>query len=446
VLAAAFAIVMPPLQLNDEHGHFVRAYQISRGAWKGDPAPALPPAVIGFLMRYPEGFKRERYDLAAEVRRAFSRGESAPGPEARAHDDTRHRYITWSILASSLYCPVVYLPSAAGIATARAAGLPPAGMLYAARLFNALLFALALWIALRLAPGSRALMAAIGLMPMTLHQAGGVSADSATIAISLVGFALILRVRAAKGDSRFLIALACVMPIWVLCKTSAWALPLLLLIPSYGFANRWRRALYIAGVVLAAFAVLAMWQHATRGNLTLFRADRLVRGMDTSGNLGFVKAHPLQFARMLGADVTAHFGEHTGQFIGAFGWNKLMLSMVARVLYFGLILFAARFDTPGWMVTPKERLGLAALFVATLLATYVGLFAIDGVVTARGIEFPYSAGVQGRYFIPFCLTGFLALRRGRETLDPGRVLRIVVCAAGVFDLLSLAVIWNWYYA
>jgi uncharacterized membrane protein len=341
---------------------------------------------------------------------------------------------------------VVYLPSAVGIAIARVAGYSSAGMLYAARLFNVLTFALALWTALRLAPGSRALIAAVALMPMTLHQAGGISADSVTIAVSLVGFALILRVRAVKGDSRLLIAVACMMPIWVLCKTSVWALPLLFFVPSHRFASRSRRALYIAGVVFAAWAALAMWQHVIHGNLALFRADRLARGMDTSWNLAFLKTQPLQFAGMLEAYMTTHFGEHTGQFIGAFGWTKLMLPAGARIIYFGLILFAAMFYAPGCIVTTRERLGFAALFIATLLATYIVLFATDGTVTARGLAFPYSAGVQGRYFIPFCLAGFLALRLNCGTLDAGRVLRIVVLAAVAFDLLSLSVLWNWYYA
>jgi len=446
LLAAAFAFVMPPLQVNDEHGHFVRAYQVSRGEWKGDPAPALPQAVVDFLMRYPERFDSERKFAAPDIRNAFSRGGDALGAPVRVHDDASHRFITWSILASSLYCPVVYLPSAAGIAAARAAGLAPLGMLYAARLCNVLSFAIALWIALRLAPGSRALIAAVALMPMTLHQAGGVSADLLTIAISLAGFALILRVRAGKGDSRLLIALACLMPVWVLCKTSVWALPLLLFLPSHRFANRGRRALYIAGVAFAAFAALALWQHAIHGNLALFRADRLARGMDTSGNLAFLRAHPVPFARMLLAYMATHSGEHTGQFIGAFGWMKLTLSTGARVLYLGLILFAAIFDSPGRIVTAAERLGFAALFLATLAATYIVMFASDGVVTARGIAFPYSAGVQGRYFIPFCLAGFLALQRNRRTIEAGRALRIVVYAALVFDLLSLSVIWNSYYA
>ena len=53
-LALAFAIVMPPLQAPDEHGHFVRAYVISRGEFVAKGIPELPAPVASFVMRYPE--------------------------------------------------------------------------------------------------------------------------------------------------------------------------------------------------------------------------------------------------------------------------------------------------------------------------------------------------------------------------------------------------------
>lgn len=451
VLACAFAVVMPPLQLNDEHGHFVRAYQISRGDWRGDPAPALPQPVIDFLMRYPEGIDRERKLAPSEIASAFSRPpEAGSTSQSRVRADARHRFIDWSILASSLYCPIVYLPSAAGIAVARAFGFSPAAMLYAARIFNALFFAAALWAAFRLMPGSRALLAAIALMPMTLHQAGGTSADLVTIAVAFVGFALILRSRADGSDPWLLIAIAFVFPIWVLCKTSIWALPLLLLIPRRRFGSRWQRAGVVAGVALAAMAGLAIWQHVAQGNMQLFRADRLARGMDTSANVAFILAHPLRFAGMVLDYMGAHFGEHTAQFVGAFGWTKLMLSMGPRIVYLGLIFLAAIFDAPGRRISGWERAAFAALFVATMVAAYVTLFVIDGVLAppgdnARVFTFPYTAGVQGRYFIPFCLAGFLALGQNRYRMDARRVMAVVVYGAVAFDALSLAVIWNHYY-
>jgi uncharacterized membrane protein len=445
-LALAFAFGVPPFQVNDEHGHFVRAYQIARGDWRGDPEPLLPPELAAYLLRYQEGIEWAGKLPPSEIWSSLSRREAAAGPPVRFADDARHRYTRWSILASSLYCPVVYLPSAIGIAMARAAGLGPAGWFYAARVANVLAFALAVWLAVRLARGSRAAIAALALMPMTLHQAGGVSADLMTIAVSIAGFGLILRARGGKPDARVLVAIAALYPLWALCKTSVWALPLLLFIPAPWFRDRGRRVLFVGGVALASIAALVLWQHVVQGNLALFRADRLARGMDTAANSAFLRSHPLWFGRLLAAHIGDRFGEHAGQFIGAFGWTKLMLPAPWRVFYFGLLLAAAVFEAPGRRVSVAERAGFGALFVATAAATYVVLFASDGVVTPQGIGFPYSAGVQGRYFIPFALAGLLALQQNRRHLPPRTLVGVVVCLGAAFDLFILMLLRGHYYA
>src|ERR1035438_931580 len=60
VLALAFAIVLPPLQVPDEHGHFIRAYVISRGEFVARGLPTLPAPIVSFVMRYPEASKGTR--------------------------------------------------------------------------------------------------------------------------------------------------------------------------------------------------------------------------------------------------------------------------------------------------------------------------------------------------------------------------------------------------
>src|ERR1039457_5950010 len=56
VLGLAFALLMPPFQFNDEHAHFARSYQISRGDFAGRPDPRLPSALVASLQRYPTDY------------------------------------------------------------------------------------------------------------------------------------------------------------------------------------------------------------------------------------------------------------------------------------------------------------------------------------------------------------------------------------------------------
>src|ERR1039458_5014517 len=93
-------------------------------------------------------------------------------------------------------------------------------------------------------------MTGIALMPMTLHQAGGISGDLVTIAFSFVGLSLMLYAREHFVSRRFLIVVAVVFVMWALCKFSIWALPLLLLIPASAFKNRRAWLVYIGAVSL----------------------------------------------------------------------------------------------------------------------------------------------------------------------------------------------------
>ena len=142
-------------------------------------------------------------------------------------------------------------------------------MLYAARLMNLFSFLAALTIALLLAPGFRALITGLALMPMTLQQAVAVSADSITIAFALVGFALLLRTREQAVDRRYLAIVLVTVPLWAMCKNSIWVLPLLLLIPASQFKGRGQRAAFVLAATLAR---LGPWS-CGGGSLTTLSAS-----------------------------------------------------------------------------------------------------------------------------------------------------------------------------
>ena len=449
LLALAFALIMPPLQLNDEDGHFIRAYLISRGDWIATSAPVLPPSIISFLQRYPEAIERHRKLAPSEIAGDLNGNTRVTSDMQTPADDSGHAYLTWSILGSSLYCPPVYFPGSIGIAVARILHFSPLGMLYTARICNVLIFVLALWTAFRLVPASRALILALALMPMTLHQAGGLSADLVTISVSMIGFALVLALR-SQAPPRYGLALAfIVFTLWALCKSSIWALPLIVLIPRAAFKHACQWVVFIGGIVLSMLLVLSLWQFAIQHNIQAFRAARLARGIDISANLAFILAHPLDFARMLGAFASTHTNEYIGQFVGAFGWMRFTLAPWTHIFYLALILFAALFDMKNTPISIAERGIFAVVFLSGMLAVHTILFATDGVLSGGVrhifITYPYSAGIQGRYFIPFCFAAFLAIRQNRFAVSPRLVTAIVLYAATAYNLMSLHAIWKHYY-
>src|ERR1039457_6427039 len=140
VLALAFAIVVAPLQVPDEHGHFLRAYVISRGEFAGRAIPALPASVVSFVKRYPEASERFRKLTPREIVRDLPADAAtyAAGSTALTNEDGHHAHLVSGVVASSTYCPLVYLPASFWISTARAHYLTPLALMPDERMFNAI--------------------------------------------------------------------------------------------------------------------------------------------------------------------------------------------------------------------------------------------------------------------------------------------------------------------
>ena len=116
----------------------------------------------------------------------------------------------------------------------------------------------------------------------------------------------------------------------------------------------------------------------------------------------------------------------TNQFIGAFSWN--FIGPPVRFAYLIMLLAVAFVELNPKPFTIAERIILLFVFAAALIEIYVLVIALDGTYQNDHFSF-WSVGVTGRYIIPFCLAGLLALKRSSfsvrsKVLDPYRPLRI----------------------
>uniref|UniRef100_Q01XM3 Membrane protein-like protein n=1 Tax=Solibacter usitatus (strain Ellin6076) TaxID=234267 RepID=Q01XM3_SOLUE len=452
LMALAFAVVMPPFQVPDEDGHFIRAYLISRGEFVGRGAPRVPGTVVLSMMRYPEMGERFGRFKPRELVRDLIPHPGSVSPEVPSLNlgnlDVRHRWLPWSIIGSSLYCPLVYMPASLGIATVRILSGSPLLMMYGARLFNVIVFAAALAISFRLAPRYRALFTAVALMPMTLQQAGGISADLVTIAFSFVGFSLVLHSREHFVSRRLLILIVLVFVMWVLCKSSIWALPLLLLIPVSAFKNRLTWAAYLGVASVCMVGALLVWNNVTAPNLETFRAVRLTHGVDMPANIRLVGAHPLMFVRYLIGVVGSNLKPEIGQFIGAFGWLRFPLPSWVRAAYLLLVLVTAVTEFPAKSFRTWERGVLALVLLGGVLFVHAAMCISDTTLCSGTLNSgcrDESIVFQGRYLIPFCLAGFLLLRQRRVNLPQFTLLAIVTSVGTLHALASLIRICSVYY-
>ncbi len=446
LLGVSLALLMPPFQFNDEHGHFSRAYQLSRGEVAGHRDNAqLPAAVLSILLRYPEGIvdtSIPRTSVADLF--AGGAGESSP-PEAIANIH-QLRYLSWGYLAYRIYWPLCYLPASAGIRMTRLFNLSPLSMLYAARVMNLFSFLAALTTALLLAPSFRALTTALALMPMTLQQAVAVSTDSITIAFALVGFALLLRTREHSVDRRYLAVVLVIVPLWAMCKNGVWVLPLLLLIPASQFEGRRRRVAFVLTATLTTIAALVWWRLMTYDAFGQLLAAGLSRGIDFESNARAFLSHPLRILQdvMSFPDGLTYCARLIRRFVGAFGWNYINLPVPIAPTYLLMLVVVACAESNPKPFTTIERAILCLVFAGALIQTYFMLFVIDGSY-ANGRYVFWSAGVQGRYLIPYCLAGLLALPQNAIPAISRALVPIVLSVSTFCGLLSVNAIMKFYY-
>src|SRR6185312_10678787 len=438
-----YAVTMPPFQFNDEHAHFARSYQISRGEFAGHPDPKIPSAILMSLLRYPEGFE-SRSAPRTSATDLFAGGGGESGPAEPIGNVRGLRFFSHGVLACQVYWTACYLPASAGIRIVRLLNMTPVAMLYAARLMNLLSFLAAVAVALMLAPNFRALITAVALMPMTLQQAVAVSADQMTIALSLVGFALILHAREHPVSRRYLAMVFVTVPLWALCKNSLWALPLLLLIPRTQFRDKRRRLIFLLAVTVVTITGTFAWRTITSDAFAQYAAADLSRGVDFYANARILANHPLAVFEdlVVFAGPGASIPGLIRQFVGTFGWDFHPLPLTFA--YVELLLVVGCIERNPKPFTIGERTILFITFAAALIQVYAMLFVIDGAWQAGHYGFR-AAGVQGRYLIPFCLAGFLPLRQNAITV-PSRILApAVLFASTLYALLSLVIIGGFFY-
>jgi uncharacterized membrane protein len=168
-----FMIIIPPMQIADESSHFYRAYQVSTGGLISKITPAgvggvLPSGIVEFT----ESANKNAISFHP-TQRFYPRAQY---PEL-AHLQTNSPGRPVRFVNTALYGPTNYIIPAVAIRVADITTHKVIVAFYLGRLANFVFLAVCLFIAIRLIPRGKWLLAAIGVLPMTLYEAASLSAD-----------------------------------------------------------------------------------------------------------------------------------------------------------------------------------------------------------------------------------------------------------------------------
>lgn len=426
-----FAMLTPPFQAPDENQHYMKALLLSEGRVLTDVRGAmigadLPRAAIDL----------HRVDFPTDVPPTVRRFERQRMVDAWAADIGRPGRIFAEFPNVASYAPTLYAPGAAGLLLGEAIGLPRLGSFYAGRLVNAATALALLCVALWLMPFGRTAMLAVALLPTFSYQIGSLSPDAVINGVAFAGLALALRIGFIGSSPRRATSLFIAAPLLALAKGVY--LPLIAAGLRWPGNRRDGRAFVL--IVAMALGVLAFigWMKYSGGSQALYhimsrKTGESVLTAPLADQLAVIVNDPIGFARILFSSVIERAPVYTLQIVGRFGWNAILLPLLAYPLA-GVMLVAAMASGSGMRFGIGQRLWWIAVAVGTGLLIETAMY-----LTGTPPAADFIQGTQGRYFLPVMPLLLLAfsterpLRFARALFAVSAVLLLLIALACALD-------------
>lgn len=366
----------------DESAHFQRAYQISE------------------------------FHFIAPHRAGEGYGDYLPKSlsylKSPLHQPLNPQDTTWIRFdGSAVYTPIPYILDATGIFLARSLELSPTIILFVGRLCNLITWLVLLYIALRLAGKWVWAFGAFALLPMCIFQSVHITADAATVGLTMVFVALLLRAltTSRRFGSNELKYLALVTLLLSLTKQPFFLFSLATLaIPAKRFATQQQRWCSLAIIALPGILLATGWSllmhgaNVTNGVLTAYPRKQLL----------FILHHPLTYGHVI---LSTHIPNNSYLLIESLttpaSWLGLHTILWSVMVSYGLLAFGMLELSDKRLVTlvKQQRLILVAVAVATFLVIDTTLYMYFSTVGAKIIT-----GLQGRYYLPILILLALVIK------------------------------------
>lgn len=328
VFTLAFAIVTPPFQAPDENQHYMKALLLSegrvlteqRGEMIGAELPRSALDLHGVDFPTDAGTAPRRFERAM-LEQAWRADAARPG---RAFADFPN---------VANYAPTLYAPGAAGLMLGDALHLPQLGSFYTGRLINALAGLALLGAALGLIPFGRNALLATALLPTFCYQTGSLSPDAVINGMGFLGLALALRL--AFVDQVRAAGLLIVAPLLALAKGVY--LPLMAAGLNWPQDRRDVRPWLLLGVMAVGAAAFILWMKMSGGSQALYhivsrKTGENVMTAPLGAQLAVIVSDPLGYVRLLGSSIVERAPVYGLQIVGRFGWNAILLPLLAYPL------------------------------------------------------------------------------------------------------------------
>ena len=381
----AFLLFMPTLKNHDEIFHWFRIYDIAQGHLftemrEGEPKSIAPLEISEIKihdnpanLRYKDLQEQFSYKITTESRKIIS-----------------------TLSTTAIYNPVQYLPQALGVFIADKISDTPMVMAYAARIFNMIITAVILYMALKCMPFGKNILLLLMCIPIAVEGFSSMSPDAMTISVVFLFIAYVLKLFSQKDkkitrkDKIYLFIMSIVI---ALCKiVYIPVVGLLLILPKDKFKTRKEQFWTVGLIIGLALTANLIWLAISNMYLVTFR------GGNSKYQIANLLSNPIEYMQMLFNTINLYGKEYLySMFGGELGWDEYVkINSIVPIAFGGMYLL---FSTSEEDIKNRFTTYQKVIMVLIILAI-VGLIFTSLYVQWTPLTYDYIAGVQGRYFIP----------------------------------------------
>ena len=446
IIGAFYLFILPPNSAPDESVHFRAAYQ-NVSAVLGETSAdvhsvamrAADEKMVNDYSRFPD----------AHTIQYFREELFKPLPEGGAEIVDVWR-------DSGVPHPYIYFPQTLGMLLGRALHANPEWLYLLGRIFNLIFYAVCVWLAVKIAPIGRGVIALVALYPMAIELAASLNSDVYSMALAMLALAQYLRIAYAKAPARMRDLLLLLLTMALLGPPKVVFIPMLMLaffLPGRCFETKKIalsfRVLVATVCIGTVFVALYVYLHRGDGGVPVV----ILPGEEVYGIPGLM-ADPALFARTCKHTIEKYFEFYLHSMIGSgLGWleiyiNKVLVDAFLALSVVGAFLIAggrrgSATDGPDLLLRDhseptlllRDRIQFPVIFLLAALGTAIIMFVSWTAVGAWEI-----GGIQGRYFLPVFPMFILFAARWKKPVRPfwlsDKVLVLATCCLHIFVLVS----------
>lgn len=425
LIGIIYVFAMPIYRGHDEHAHFFRAYEISKGILNtriedGMSLTDIPKAFTEITEGTDRYYNESYYkDVIGFLGTTTQEGET----------------ITENGSYMAVYSPIPYIPQAITIAIVDLFTNNIAIMFYVARLVNLLVTIFILYLALKIIPFGKKIIFLIAIIPTTMTQMASMSPDATTLSTCILFVAYIVKLLYEKKNmtKKEVATITVLGSIVALCKIVYIPFILLtLLIPRKRYENKKRYIQSILLMIVLPVLINLIWLGIAGTHLALI--DNNKSSVQTINILTNIP----EYIRTVLYTVQYSFGTLINElFGGALLHNDVVTTgMIITIPMIVLFLLEILLDEE-----IKGKLNTAMKWTfGGIIFVILCLIVTSLYVQWSPLKWFYVSGIQGRYFLPLLLPLVILLGQNQWVEKIGKVnlKSIIALAAILINVYALA--------